>query len=136
MVLGGVVFIMIHAEHQRDVFILRRSRNNDLLYRSTHVLLGLGRIGKTPRGLNYNLSPDGIPGQSSRVFFLKNLNGLALDADAVRTSRDFVLQVPEPRVIFQQMGQSLGISKVVYCDKLNIRIIQGRPQNIAPDSSE
>ena len=33
----------IHAQHERDVFILRRSRDDDLLHRPAQMLLGIVR---------------------------------------------------------------------------------------------
>ena len=127
---------MIYAQHQRDVFILCRSRDDDLLHRSPHVLLGVIGIGKAAGRLNHNLRAHRFPGQRSRVFLFEYLNGLAIHRNAVRTRGNLVRKVPQNRVILQKVGQRFRIRQIVDCYEVQVRILERSAQNIAANSSE
>ena len=122
--LRTVIFLVVHAQHQRDVFILCRSRDDDLLHRSAHVLLGVVGIGEPSRRLNHHLRPHGVPGQSGRVFFFEYLDCLAVDRNAVGARGNLIGKIAQNRVVLQKMGQSFGIRQIVDRDEVQVRIFK------------
>ncbi len=56
VVLGRIVLVLIDAEHDREVLILRGGGDNDFLHRAAKMFLGLIRIGEFAGGLENNLS--------------------------------------------------------------------------------
>src|SRR5205823_741599 len=99
-------------------------RNDDFLHRPAQMLLGIAGIGESSRGLDYHLRAHRLPGQRSRVFLLKNLDGFLVDRDAVGSRADVVWKVAEDRIVLQQMRQGFGIREVVNRYELEIRVIQ------------
>ena len=56
--LAGIVLVFVHAQHQSDVFVLRRGRNDDFLDRPTQVFFGIVGIGEMAGGLDHDLGAD------------------------------------------------------------------------------
>ncbi len=111
--LRRVVLIVIDSQHKRDVFILCRSRNDDLLHRPAQVLLGIFGVSEASSRFNHHLHADAFPRQRSRVLLFENFDCLTIHRDAVRPGSNFVRQVAEDRVVLQQMGQSFRIGQVI-----------------------
>jgi hypothetical protein len=75
VVLGGVVFALVDAEDDGDVFVGGGSGDDDFLYGRAEVRLGLEGVGKMAGGLDDDLCADFCPGQ---------LGGVALSPDFFR----------------------------------------------------
>ena len=58
-----------------------------------------------------------------------NNNEVAFDAD-------FMIENAMDRIIFQQVSQSLDVAKIVYCNNLNLRIIECNTENLAADTAK
>ena len=97
---------------------------------------GFVGVGELSRGLDDDLRADGFPGQLGGIFFCENLECLAVDGDAVGAGGDFVGQVAEDRVVFEQVGQSFGIGEIVDCDEIEIFVGERGAKNVAPDASK
>ena len=54
----GIVHPVVDAQHQRDVFVLGRRRNNHLLDRAAHVLHGIFGVGEPAGGFHHDLRAD------------------------------------------------------------------------------
>src|SRR6185312_916831 len=121
--LGAVIFVVIHTQHQSDVFVLGGGRDDDFLDAVAKVLFSVSGVGKASGGLDNHLRANTAPGQFCGVFFGENLDGLAGDADAVGTGRDLMIQIAKNRVVLQKMSQGFGIGKVIDRNKFKIGIV-------------
>ena len=87
VVLGGIVGGIVHAEHDGDVFVLRRSGDDDLLHRTAQVLGGILGIGEAAGGFDDDLRADAGPIESRPGSLVaKTLMRLAADRDRVSPS--------------------------------------------------
>jgi hypothetical protein len=102
VVLGGLVFAVVHAEHEGDVLVGRGRGDDDLLYGAAKVRLGLFGVGKEAGGLNHNLRPDRGPVQLGRIAFSEDLDFLPIDRDEIGSVGDLVLQVAEDGVVLEE----------------------------------
>ena len=109
VVLCWIVYLMIHAQHERHILILRRCRDNDFLHRSAQVLFGVIRVGKAPGRLDHNLCSHRLPRQLRRIFFCKHANRPIFNLDAITARGNLVFQIPQNRIVFQQVSQRFGI---------------------------
>src|SRR5581483_11636476 len=85
---------------------------------------------------DYHLGADGVPGQRCRVFLLEDLDGLAVDRDAVASGGDLVGQVAQHGIVLEQMSQSLGFGQIVDRDELQVGILERSAQYVTADSSK
>ena len=53
--LGWIVNLLVDPEHQSDILILRRSRDDDFLYRPAEMLLGVVSVGKMAGRFEHDL---------------------------------------------------------------------------------
>src|SRR6266478_9299883 len=136
VVLGGIVLVLVDAQHDREVLVLCRSGDDDLLYRPAHMLLGIVSVGESAGRFDDDLRADGLPGQRGWVFFFENLNGFAVDGNVVGTSGDFVRQVSQDRIVLEQVGQSFRIGKVVDRNEFKILIFKRSAQHVAADAAK
>src|ERR1051326_8911527 len=133
---GGVVHIVIDAQHDGDSFIFGRGGDDDFLYRTANVLAGLFGVGESASGLDDNLCADGIPVELARIFFREDLDLFAADGDRVGVRGDLFVQGAEHRIVFQQMSQRLRIGDVVNCYELHIVAAEARAADIAADPAQ
>src|ERR1700694_3433142 len=98
------------------------------------MLPGVGSVGEPAGRLDDDLSSDGVPGQGSGIFFLENLNNLAIDRNTVGAGGDFVRQVAEDRVVLQQMGKGLRVGEIVYSYKVEVLVGERGAKNVASDA--
>src|ERR1019366_930717 len=136
VVLGGIVLLFVHAEHDGEVFVLRRSGDDDFFHGAAQMFPGFVGVGEPAGGLDDDLSSDGVPGQGGGIFFFEDSDGLAVDRNTVGPGGDFVRQVAEDRVIFEQVGQSLGIGEIVNGDEVEVLVGERGAENIASDASK
>jgi len=133
---GRIVLIVIHAHDNGDVFVLSRSRNDDLFHRATHVLLGIFCIGESSRGLDHNLRANGSPIQLRRVLLGKYADSLVVDLYAVPARSDVMGKIAQNRIVLKQVRESFRIGQIVNRYELQIRIIKSRTKNVTSDTPE
>ena len=136
MVLGRVIHLLIHAQHDGDVFTLGRSGNDDLLHRAFQVFLGILGFGEQARGLNNHLYAERGPVDFGRIFHFEDADRFAIDADGVVPEANLGFEDAENRVVLQQMSESLGVGNIVNSDDFDPRIIQGGAQKVSSDAPE
>ena len=136
VVLGRVINLLINSKHERNIFVLGGRRNDDFFYRPANMFLGVIGIGKMACGFEHNLGADRIPWKFGRIPLGENLESLVVYGNAVRSSRDLIMQVAENGIIFEQVRQRLGTGEIVNCHHFDVRIIERRPKNIATDASK
>ena len=81
-------------------------------------------------------APTDSQGSFRRVSFLEYLDDLVSDRDAVLAGGDLVRQIAQDGVVFQQVGQSLGIGQIVDRHEFDIAVIERSSEHVAPDASE
>ena len=133
---GVIVLLFVYAKHDGEVLVLRGGGDDDLFHRAAQMLLRFVGVGELSSGLDDDLSSDGLPGQDGGIFFLENLNDFAVDGNAVRAGSDLVRQVPEDRVVLEQVSQRLGIGEIVDSDEIDVLVGERGAQNVAPDASK
>src|SRR4029077_20640914 len=67
-VLAAVVFVVVHADDNRQVFALGRRGDDDLLGSGVQVTLGLCGVGEDAGGLDDDVDPQVTPGQRGGAF--------------------------------------------------------------------
>jgi len=127
VMLGAIVFFMVHAEHERDVFVLGGGGNNHFLYRAAHVLFRVIGVGEVAGGFDHHLGANGIPGQSAGIPLFENFDGFIVDGDAVCACADLVGQIAEDGIVFQEMCESLGIGEIVHRHEFQVGIVERGP---------
>ena len=105
---AGIVLVMIHAQHQGDVFVFRRRRNDDFLHCPAQMLLGVVGVSEPPGGFNYNLRSNAVPRQRRRIFFFKNAYGLTIDLNAVAPALTLFFRLPRTESYFNRCASVLG----------------------------
>src|ERR1700732_4465705 len=65
-------------------------------------------------------APTDSHGRATGALFFEDLDGLAVDRDAVRTSRNLIGKVAENRVVLQEMGQRFWIRQVIDRDEIQV----------------
>src|SRR5271165_35884 len=118
--LGWVVNLFVDTEHKSDIFILRRSGDNDFLDRPAKMLLGIVGIGEVAGRFEYDLGSNRFPGKLGWVSLRENLEGLIVNCDAVGTGRDLVAQVAQNGVVLEQVGERLRVREIVDRDEFNV----------------
>jgi hypothetical protein len=71
-----------------------------------------------------------LPGELADLFFRQDLDLLSVDDDGVAVDKDFALETAQNGVVFQEVGQRLGVGDVVRRDDLDGRIA-GRGRSCA-----
>ena len=61
VVLGRIVHVVVHAQHDGDVFVLRRRGDDDLFHRAAQVLAGVLGVGEPAGGFDHDLRAHRIP---------------------------------------------------------------------------
>ena len=100
------------------------------------MLLGFVGIGEFAGGFQHHLRAHAVPGQRGRIFFLEDLDRLAVDRNAVRAGRDGVRQVAEDGIVLQKMGERFRIGEIVDRHEFNVLVGERGANNVAPDASK
>ncbi len=127
MVLGGIVLFVVHAHHERDVFVLARSRDDDLLGARLDVALGFGLLGKESGRFDDDVNAQGLPRQLSRGLGADDLDLLAIDQKDVgvlvgdRPLRaDVTFELALRRVVLEQVGKVVSRDDIAHGDDLEV----------------
>jgi hypothetical protein len=108
VVLGGIVFVFVHAEHNGEVFVLRGGGDDDFFHGTAQMLLRFVGVGELSGGLDHDLSSDGVPGQGGGIFFLEDLDTLAVDRNIVGAGGDLFGRLPRIESYLSRCARVLG----------------------------
>ncbi len=136
VVFGRIVLVLVDAEHDGDVFILRRSRDDDLLDGAAQMLFGIVRVGETAGRFHHNLNAQRLPVQQRRVLLREDLYLLAVDDNGVAFGLNVGFKIAEDRVVLEKVGQSLRAGEIVYGDDIDVRIVKRCAENIAANTAK
>ncbi|MNI29296.1 hypothetical protein D3C73_831110 [compost metagenome] len=80
---------MVNAQHQRNIIVLARCRDNDSLGTALGDMhFGLGFVGEEARRLNHYLNTHAAPWDGSRISFGENMNRPTIEQQLVLTGFD------------------------------------------------
>ena len=94
-----VVGLVVDAEHERDVRIGRRRRDQDLLRARIEVLLRTVALGEEPVDSSTTSTPSSRHGSARRVALREPAERAAADLQRVAVDRDRLRKPPEHRVV-------------------------------------
>ncbi len=122
VVFFGIVHAVVNAQHNCEVFIFCRSRDDHFLNAVTFVGNRFGGIGKEACALDNNLNTLAAPLNRGRILFSKNLDSVPIDKEVVSFVADVAFERAIVGVELQQMGICFGIGEIVQGNDLNIPV--------------
>ena len=137
-VLRGVVFRLVHAHHDRNVFALGRRGDDDLLRTAVDVLLGGVGVGEPSGRLEHQIDAQVLPRERGRILLGEDANLVAVDGDRTVFGADLAGIRPVDRVVLEQVRQRFGVRQVVDRHELDVRnFLQARgAQDLPSDAPE
>src|SRR5208283_2380438 len=136
VVLGRIVLVLVHAQHQSDVFVGGGRRDDDLLHGRAQVRLGFGRVGKVAGRLHNHLCADVGPGQLGGIALRPHFDLFAVDGDEIVARLDLIGQVAQDRVVLEQVSQRRRAGQVVDGDKIELFVAERGAQNVASNAAK
>src|SRR5579862_6843311 len=136
VVLGRIVNLLVHPQHESDVLVLGRGGDDHLLHRAAQVLFGVLGVGEAAGGFEHHLRSHRVPGQLGRILFREHAEAAPVYANAVGAGADVVAQVAQDGIVLEQVGQGFGVGQVVDRHKFDIAVIERGTQHVAPDAAE
>src|ERR1700730_19334684 len=134
--LGRIVLVVVHSEHESNVLIFGRSRDDHFLYRTAHVLPSICGVGEATGGLDDDLRAHGFPRELRGILLCENLNRLSVYANAVGAGRNLVRQIAQDGVVLQKVSQGFGIGEVVDRYEVKVRDLDGSAQHVPANAPE
>ena len=131
---GRVIQLVVDAKHDHQVWALGRGRDDDLLGTSGQVLGGVVSGRKQPGRLEHDLHTEVAPREGRRVTLGQDLERAVSDADPVALERHRLVQIPQDRVVFEQVGERFRAGDVVDGYELKLTVVlERRPQDVTPN---
>ena len=100
------------------------------------MLPGIVSVSEAAGRFDDDLRAETAPIDLGGIFDGEDLDLFGADADAVAIGFDVVLEVTEYGVVFEEMGQCLGIGQVIGGNEFYFGIVQTGADNIPPDTAE
>ena len=129
VVIRRIVLLMVHAHHDRDVFILTRRGNDHLLRTSRDVTLRLLAFREQSRRLNHDIHPERLPRQRRWTFPhrqtfdllpVHHQNVVLLNLRTRLLRVHFLPRTPLHRIILHKVRQIVRRNEVVHRHNLNL----------------
>src|SRR2546425_2092235 len=122
VVLFRVELLLVDAQDDGLVLVLRRSGDDDVLRTRVEVGLGLRGVGKETRRLDDDVDSQVLPGELRRIALRQDLDPATIDDEAVRGCRDLARILPVVRVVLEKVGVHLRIGEVVQRNDLDLGV--------------
>src|SRR5580693_3111250 len=100
------------------------------------MFLRVRALRKQAGGFNDNVRPDAGPVDFRGIFHFEYFEGFPVDGDGILRVRNDLREIPEDRIVLQQVRESLGVGNVVHGDELNILVTERGAHNVASDAAE
>src|SRR3989337_447627 len=114
-----IVGVLVDAEDDGHVLLLRRCADDDLLRAGVGVRLCLLRVGEEAGGLDHDVHPQIAPGQLRRVLDLQHPDLAAIHDDRVVRVGDGPGIGAVGRVVLEEQGVHLRVHEIVDRDDLD-----------------
>ena len=122
VVLLGVVHLVVDPEHDRQVFVLGRGRDHDLLDAVSLVRDRLGGIGEEAGALHDDLHVLAAPRDRAGILLGKHVDLLAVHEQVVALIAHLALEGTVVGVELEEVGISLGVGEVVEGHHLHVAV--------------
>src|SRR5712691_6804716 len=138
VVLRGVVFLVVHPHHDRDVLTLGGRRDDDLLRAGRKVLLGVGSVGEPAGTLEHEVHTQRLPRELLGLLDRRHFDGLAVDDQSIALRLDGAREPAVDGIVLQEMRERLGVVDVVQRRELERLLLHEHrgPEHVAPDATE
>ncbi len=135
-VLRGIVRLLVHAEHDRRVGILRRRGDDHLLGARLDVLGGGGGVAEYAGRLDDDVDAELAPRERRRVLERADPDLAPIHEDRLAFRHDFRLERAVHRIVLQEVGKGLRVSEVVDPDDFDVLRLQRGTEEHASDPTE
>ena len=134
----GVVSVVVDTQHDGDVFILGRCRDDHLASPSLQMKRCLGAFGEESGGLDDHINTEFFPRELGRIALAQNTNLIAVDTQSAVEDFDLTRIAPVHGVVLEQVGEGGSVGQVVDRDEVEIAdaVFLRSAQHIAADSTE
>ncbi len=129
---------MIYAHHDGGIHVVFGWHGQDHFLRAGfEVFSGLLAGSEDAGGFHHVLHVQIFPGQGFRVFLGKDSDPFAVDDNVLVIVAHFALKDLVHTVVFEEVGQGLGIGEIVDRHHIHIRVkLQKRAQHQASDAAK
>ena len=135
--LPRVVPVAVDTQHDRDVLVLGRRRDDDFLCSTAVDMgLGLGGIGEESRRLDHDVDPKVAPGQVARIPLREDLYPRTVHRQMITVGADAAGVVAEDGIVLQEMSQRRRIGDVIDGDDLEVASTVRGPVDVAPNAAK
>ena len=131
-----IVLLVVDAHDDGDVGAFGGRGDDDFLRTGLDVLGCRVAVREEPRRLEHDVDAEVLPRELRRVAERQDLELVALDRDAVAARLDCRVQVPQDRVVLEQMRQRRGVRQVVDRDEVDVLVPKCRTHDVAADPAE
>ena len=132
-----IVILMVHAHHHGDVVVFRRSGDDDPLCAAVgNMHRRFFAFGEEAGGFNDNIHAHTVPGDFRRIAMGEHFYCITVNSQLAFARLDRQRQGAEQGVVFQQVRQRFAVGQVVNRHDLDLFIIQGGAENVAPDAAK
>jgi hypothetical protein len=131
-----VVLRVVDAEDDGNVGAFGRRRDDHPLGARGQVLRRIVPIGEEARAFEDDLDAEFLPGQLRRVAHGQDLEVVPVDGNPVLAGFDLGVQVPEDRVVLQQVRERGRAREVVDRHEVDVLVTQRRAHDVAADTPE
>ena len=107
VVMRGFIFVLVHTQHNGDVFFFGGSRDDDLLDGSLQMAGCFLFVGKNTRGFHHQVDLVIGPRDVRRIAKTQNRNFLSVHDEIRVVVTDLPGKLPQNRIILQKMGVRL-----------------------------
>ena len=137
VVLLRVVLAVVDAEHDGEVGVGRGRGDDDLARAGLEVLLGALALREEAGRLDDDVDAEVAPWQIRRIALGEKLDLVTADGDRAVAELDGDAEVPEHRVVLEEMGHRLRVAEVVRRDDLEVAAaVEVRAREVAADAAE
>ena len=120
VMLCRIVHLVVHAENDRDILVLGRGADNDLLDSALTVGDRLGRVSEQSGALQNQVHAKRVPRNLSRILAGKALDGLAINGDGLLVMTDGPVEGTIGGIVFEKMRVGGGCGQIVYRDDFEV----------------
>jgi hypothetical protein len=143
VVAGRVVDLVVDADHDGHVLVLRRGGDDHLLGAALEVQRGAVPVGEAAGRLDHDVDAEVAPGELGGVALGEGADPGAVDRDRLVVVGDVAVEAPEGGVVLEQVGEGVVVGEVVDRHDLDVQVmlgdgggVPGRPEEVAADAAE
>ena len=134
-VLGRIVGVGVHAQHDGDVGVGGGSADDDALGAGVEVLRSSLAVGEVAGRLDRDRGAELLPSELAGIALGRDRDLPAIDHDRVARGLDLAWIVSVDRVVLEEVSQGAGIRQIVDADDVEIHALRGA-EDETPDAAE